>query len=536
MILDAHSLPDRHTAEADICIVGAGVAGIALAREFIGKKVRVCLLESGGLQPDKATQSLYWGENVGHPYYALDTARARFFGGTSHFWHIPLGEGRLGVRLRPLDPIDFEPRDWVPYSGWPFTRSHLDPYYQRATEICRIGPNTFDVKDWETQEEMPLPMSGGQVQTIIFQFGVRDVFYADYRKEIEEAENIETYLHANALEVETSETAGNVSSIRAATLEGKELRVKARLYILALGGIETPRLLLLSNHVQPTGLGNQHDLVGRFFMEHHHLWSGVYHPSDSSLFDTAGLYRVHTVQGRAIMAKLALAEEIIRREKLLNYCTSIHPRFLPEPRFRRLPSRGLDSLKKLRSSLGHGRIPKNLGRHLATVFGDFSCIAQNAYRKVRRRKKIRIFRLNTMAEQVPNPESRVSLMAERDALGQNRVQLNWQPTSQDMRSIIRSQQIISESLRLAGLGDLRIELENDAPPSDLHGGWHHMGTTRMHVDPRKGVVDENSRVHGLSNLYIAGPSVFPTSGYANPVLTFVAMTVRLADHLKTLIK
>jgi choline dehydrogenase-like flavoprotein len=535
MILDSHSLPDRHTAEADICIVGAGVAGIALAREFIGKKARVCLLESGGLQPDKATQSLYWGKNVGHPYYPLDTARARFFGGTSHFWHIPLGERRLGVRLRPLDPIDFEARDWVPYSGWPFTRTHLDPYYRRAMEICRIGPYTFDVKDWETSKEAPLPLNGGRVLTTIFQFAVRDPFFTDYREELEKAENIEIYLHANALEVETVETAETVTGIRATTLAGKEFRVKARFYVLALGGIETPRLLLLSNRVQKTGLGNQHDLVGRFFMEHHHLWSGIYFPSEEKLFEAVNLYRVHTAGSSSIMGKLTLAEEVVRSEKLLNYCTSIHPKFIPDPRFRSVKSKGVDSLKTLGSSLSHGEMPSAAGEHLLNVIGDVGGIARNAYRKVRRGHKIMAFRLNTMAEQTPNPASRVSLMEERDPLGQNRVQLDWQISPQDMRSIIRAQEIIGEELRRARLGDLQIELEGDAAPPDLHGGWHHMGTTRMHIDPKQGVVDENCRVHGISNLFVGGPSVFPTSGYANPVLTFLALTVKLADHMKKLL-
>jgi choline dehydrogenase-like flavoprotein len=140
VIVDARSLSQNRTIETDICIVGAGVAGITLARELIDNDFRVCLVESGGFEPDKATQSLYWGENIGHPYYELDTARARFFGGTSHYWHIPLGDDCLGVRLRPLDEIDFEEREWIPHSGWPFDKTHLDPFYDRAQSICQLGP------------------------------------------------------------------------------------------------------------------------------------------------------------------------------------------------------------------------------------------------------------------------------------------------------------------------------------------------------------------------------------------------------------
>jgi choline dehydrogenase-like flavoprotein len=235
------------------------------------------------------------------------------------------------------------------------------------------------------------------------------------------------------------------------------------------------------------------------------------------------------------MGKVTLTEEVVRKEKLLNYCTSIHPRFVTDPRFRSVDSKGADSLKALRSSLSRGEVPAAAGEHLLNVIGDMGGIARNVYRKARRRRTIKAFRLNTMAEQTPNPASRVSLMEERDPLGQNRVQLDWRISSQDMRSIIRAQEIIGEELRRAGLGDLHIELEDDVAPPDLHGGWHHMGTTRMHIDPKQGVVDENCRIHGISNLFVGGPSVFPTSGYANPVLTFLALTVRLADHMKKLL-
>src|SRR6476620_8141741 len=129
MIADGRSVSEDETVETDVCIVGGGVAGITLAQEFLGQGFEVLLLESGDLARDDKTQSLYKGDNIGYPYYALDEARARFLGGSANYWDTDLGNHRPGVRLRPLDPIDFEERDWVPYSGWPFDRSHLDPFY-----------------------------------------------------------------------------------------------------------------------------------------------------------------------------------------------------------------------------------------------------------------------------------------------------------------------------------------------------------------------------------------------------------------------
>jgi choline dehydrogenase-like flavoprotein len=512
MIVDARSVPEDEIIETDVCIVGAGVAGITLAREFIDEEFRVCLLESGGLGPDRATQSLYWGENVGHPYYPLDTARTCCFGGTSHRWLLELGNDRLGARTRPLDEIDFEERDWVPYSGWPFDKAHLDPFYERAQSIFKIGPYTYDLEDWEDPEKTPrLPFLDDRVQTAIFQFGTRDTFIKDYLDEMKRTDNITTYLHATVVEIETTETAQTATRLRVACLQGHRFWVSAKLFILATGAIETPRLLLLSNKIQSAGLGNQHDLVGRFFMEHPHLWSGIYIPLDLSIFNSTDLYKIHTVNDMTIQGKLALTEEVLRREKLLNYVTSIHPSVLPKRlRHQRTASKSVGSFKVLGSAI----------RHLERFLDKYKF------------PKIEVFLLNSMSEQAPNPNSRVTLAAERDALGRNRVRLDWQLSPLDIHTIRRAQEIIDEELRRAELGRLHVELEDDIPPPDLHGGWHHMGTTRMHVDPKKGVVDENCRVHGMSNLFIAPPSVFPTSGYANPVLTIIALSLRLADRVK----
>jgi hypothetical protein len=573
MIIDARTLPENKTVETDVCIVGAGIAGIALAREFIGGGFRVCLLESGGLCPDRVTQALFWGENIGHPYFPLDTARACGFGGTSNKWSVPIGDNRLGVRLRPLDPIDFEERDWIPYSGWPFPKALLDPFYERAHTICQIGPYTYEVDDWKDPKKAPpFPFVSSRVKTTIFQFGPRDIFYKEYREEITRERNIITYLHANAIDIETTETAQTVTRLRVACPGGKKFWVSAKLFILAMGAIEIPRLLLLSNKVQHNGLGNQNDLVGRFFMEHPHLWSGKFIPSGHKILNATALYKLHKVHNISVMGKLALSEEVLRSEKLLNYCVSIHPYVVrsrsnvspswhvvswpllssnnkrvsqTHPSKQRIKSKGVDSLKELYSTIRSGDMPDGFRGHLGGFITDIDDVAlavskkvcrktKNIFNKFKSAKKTLVFQLNHMTEQSPNPNSRVTLSDELDTFGRNRVRLDWQLSPMDIRSIIRAQEIIDEELRCAGLGHLEIELHDETPPPNLEGGWHHMGTTRMHRDPKKGVVDENCRVHEVSNLFIAGPSVFPTCGYANPVLTAVALSSRLADHVKKL--
>jgi len=535
MIIDSSNIEKDKVISTEICIIGAGVAGITVAREFIDKKFDVLLLESGGQEPRSEIQSLNTGRNIGVPYYDLDRTRLRAFGGTSHRWIIDIDKEQQGVRLRGMDKIDFEKRHWVPYSGWPFGKEHLDPYYKRAHKVCKIGPYTYDVEHWANNgTKPPLPFTSDKVNTTVFQFAPKDVFYEDYRKEIGNAENITTLLNATVLKIEVSENAKQVKTALTTTPNGNQFRVKARHFILASGALEIPRLLLLSNDVMKCGLGNQNDLVGRFFMEHPHLWSGVFYPSDPALFDRSGLYDIHRQNGVPVMGKLTIDEDVLRKEKLLNFTTSIHPVSIPNP------NRAVKSLKKIGKAAARGRKPDNFQQHLKNCIQNFDDIASAGLRRlagphlndfVGNGNKIQAFELNIMAEQVPDPESRVMLDTKKDRFGQQKLKLNWKLNSQDIRSIRKAQQIIDRELRRSNLGHLEIELEDDTIPPDIHGGWHNMGTTRMHEDPKMGVVNENCRVHGIQNLFIAGPSVYPTVGYANPVLTTVALSVRLADHL-----
>jgi choline dehydrogenase-like flavoprotein len=555
MIDDARTLPDGDTVDTDICIIGAGPAGITLARELVGEKFRVCLLEGGGLEVDGTMESLTRGENVGLPYERLNDARLRSFGGNSQIWSLPTGDS-VGLRLRPLDPIDFEKRDWVPYSGWPFGYEALEPYYKRAHDVFRIGPFDYDVASWEDPAARPrLPFQSERVRTVMFQFGRAEHFYSDYRDEIYRAPNVTAYLYANVVELELNESGSAIDRVKVACLPGgtvvlipsghgfQRMRVapmpesrfwvKAKLFILAAGGTENPRLLLASNARHPKGIGNQHDLVGRFFMEHPHLWSGRLIPRDGSLFERTGLYHPHSANGLTVMAKLALTEEVLRREELLSYCVSIHPHAIPE---------GVRSLAQLAAALRRGKLPQRAAEHLGNVAADWREVMAAAYGKFRRKLgaaeafkrkgEYAVFRLNHMSEQVPNPSSRITLADERDPLGVPRVKLDWRLDPQDIHTIVRAQEILDEELRRAGLGRLQIDHRDEAPPADIHGGWHHMGTTRMHNDPKQGVVNEHCKVHGVANLFVAGSSVFPTGGYANPTLTIGALAIRLADHVK----
>jgi choline dehydrogenase-like flavoprotein len=536
MIIDSHSLSDGNNIRSDLCIVGAGIAGIPLAKEFLDTNISVSLIESGGLKPAVETQSLNAGNNVGVPYYYLDQTRARAFGGTSHMWICDLGGSKLGVRLMGLDEIDFEKRDWVPNSGWPFTKKELDPYYEKAHTFCEIGPYSYSIEGWKNilpDNDRALLPSDSLIQTRIFQFARKELWYEKYKNIIQDTNNITAYINATVLNIVTDESGNSIERLDVGTLDGKRFRFFAKRYIIAAGAIETARIMLLSNSVHRDGLGNMYDNVGRYFMEHPHIWTGYIIPSNKEIFNRINLYDVHTVNNTPIMGKLAIDSRIQKKEHLLNFVTSIHPAnktIIPEEviKFRRglgklkrgkiVTSELVQSAKKSPAMLAH--VVKGLRRKIDKKY-DYQL------------KQPNVLVMNPMAEQIPNRESRVTLNNECDAFGQKRASLNWQLTTQDINSIRRSQQIIGSELRRNGIGEMIVELTDDSIPPRIHGGWHNMGTTRMHIDPRQGVVDENCKVHGLSNLYIAGPSVFPTVGCANPVLTIIAMSMRLADHLKS---
>jgi choline dehydrogenase-like flavoprotein len=526
MFIDARSISKKTVINTDVCIIGAGAAGITLAREFIGQPFRVCLLESGGLEYDAETQSLYKGQNAGHPYYPLEAARARFFGGTTNHWN---------GACRPLDGIDFEARAWVPYSGWPFARSHLWPFYERAQTVLQLGPLKYDGASWEREDRLRAKFAGNSLDSVVFQNNpIR--FGQVYREEIRSASNVDTYLYANVLEFEANESNRAVKRLHVASLARNDFFVSARVYVLATGGIENARLLLLSNRPNRHGLGNDHGLVGRFFMDHPgSSWGqlGIIAPSKFplSFYDARSIAQHYSGASEKayVYGFITPSEQTLRQQKLLNCGIKINE--FPEEE-----SLGVVSMRRIKNKLAKGEWPDNFWHYIANVISDIDGVTLKSVEKITGKQGApKILGIEHWTEPRPNPKSQVRLSSELDALGQQRVVLDWRLTEHDMNNVRKVFQLLATELGRSNLGRLRIDPEVCSDKwlsSMLEGSFHHMGTTRMHKDPKHGVVDPNCRVHGLSNLYVAGSSVFPTAGHANPTLTIVALALRLADHIK----
>ena len=522
MILDGRSVGNDELLETDVCIIGGGAAGITLARELSGRQFRVSLLESGGFEYDSDTESLSKGdfsEFVGDDYFG----RLRFFGGSTNHW-----EGRC----RPLEESDFEQRDWVPYSGWPFARSHLDPYYLRAMKICSLASNDFGPGIIENATGAPpLRLDNEVVQPMAYQYSKATRFGAVYRQELENSGNVTVLLNSNVTGFDTSESAGVVNHVLVKNIDGKGYRVSAKYFVLACGGIENARLLLMPTPHRPNGLGNEHDLVGRFFMEHPGMLSAIWLPSEP---DTdLRYYSEHhdtTDQGISSMGWMALSRQAATREKIANY--NVWP-------YKGKGWHYLDgeaSMDRIIDDLKGFDLPDNFGDHLRNVARDFDYIVDRTLFRLRRKfqddlQPPEYIGLITSTEVAPNPDSRVVLTEDRDMLGQNRVRLELRFSDLDWRTVQRGTEVVGAELARAGLGRVKLV----GKPKFLKSGrGHHMGTTRMHVDPKAGVVDPDCRVHATSNLYIAGSSVFPTSGAGVPTLTIVALAVRLAEHITDL--
>jgi choline dehydrogenase-like flavoprotein len=536
MEIDGITLPSGHVLETDVCIVGAGPAGITLAREFIGRDLRVVLLESGGGQPEAAPQALSDAITAGDRYDNPKLTHHRQAGGTANIWNTRVGAG-MGAKYVPLDAVDFEERPWLPLSGWPFDRAHLDPFYERAQALCGLGSGRYAGADWADPGHPLLPLGGTLLTTTVYQLGTADPFTHTLLYDVRQSQNVLLCLHATAVELEAAPAGESLTEVRAICGRDKSLRVRSRMFVLATGAIENARLLLVSNRVCERGLGNQHDMVGRCLMDHPRDRAGVLIPHDRHLFDQCDFYDVHATAAGVVSGRLTFTEEALRRYQLLNMSVTVQPR---PPGFR---ASAIEATRRVVADIGRGARSEDFWGSVGTVLTGLPQALPYAYRRwvlgyraadrdwsglANKPRRFGTFELLLNLEQSPDVDNRVTLSRERDPLGVPKPAIHWRWRELDRSNLDRIRGLLAQELARAAIGRLVILAETELDPN----AHHHMGTTRMHRNPRCGVVDEQCRVHGIPNLFIAGSSVFPTGGCANPTLTIAALSLRLADRLR----
>ncbi|WP_260482977.1 FAD-dependent oxidoreductase [Sphingomicrobium flavum] len=522
MRIDLATTTPESPLHGDVAIIGSGAAGQAIARRLIEQGKSVILIESGGIDHEKSVADMNAGESVGEKYYPLDHARLRFFGGTTAIW---------GGRCARLDPVDYRSRDHVPHSGWPIDEHMLEPYLAQAERQLGIAvpPGKRPPPD-----RLLVALSDHGVDPLWWRFDGRfDRFGHEAALDLFDHPACTILLHATVREIRLSADAARVEALEVVSQGGANVAIHATHYVLAAGGIENPRLLLASNSVASAGIGNGHDLVGRFFMEHPHGRGGRITGNKAWAWLTAFSKRLQ--DGLLWAPALRLSEEQQRRRGILNSALTIAAR---RPKGATLPV-----AKRLYLKTKHNTAPTKFGRTLwqATKRSvrTYTRMTGPLHPYLQHRLGQLDISLILRAEQSPNPDSRITLTGDRDAAGVPRVRLDWRLNRLDIESAKGLVAGLGEAVAAIGHGAVEAtpwlageDWEfDDLVSAHPIGGFHHMGTTRMADSPSQGVTDGWGRVHGLPNLYIAGSSLFPTGGWANPTLTIIALALRTADRI-----
>lgn len=502
MIEDAGQLAEGASLDCDVCVVGAGAAGITLARQLAGRGLAIAVLEAGGEQNDDvAREAFHGGSSTGPLEVDPISCRMRHFGGSTNHW--------VGY-TRPIEAQVFDGRPWMPGSGWPVSAAALEPYDGLAREACEIGADEWTAAGPAARAGLALlPLDPTRVESVLYQFSPPTRFGVRYRAELLGFADVTVWLHATLVELALEPSGAAVSELRCVGPEGASFTVNAAAYVLALGGIETPRVLLAAGQLHgPVGLG--HAWTGRGFMDHPHASTLAYLITDDS-HDLSFYTGDPVVETRgpdgtsaAVRARAALALPASRRAALGLRGLALTPS----------PS-SLDGFAELSGEADGAELRRLLARGGAPTGAE----------------QLRFYRLTLRAEQAVDVDHRVGLSDALDAHGVPRVAVHWDVLDADIDSYRASLRLIGAELGRAGVGRLHWHDDPARIREQLWAGCHHIGTTRMASEPDDGVVDPDCRVHGVDNLWIAGSSVFPQAGYANPTLTIVALAYRLGDHL-----
>jgi choline dehydrogenase-like flavoprotein len=544
MIVSAHVRSPDDMESADICIVGAGAAGITLACELDGSGLKIIVLEAGGLKPVDVEVDSYRGVATA-PHPDPTQFRRMAFGGTTSLW---------GGRCIPLDPLDFKRRPYVSYSGWPIRYEEVAKHYPRALDYCDAGRFEFTATgSLQTSTPTIEGFDGrGEVLTdLIERYSLPTDFGKKFRDQLIQSRDVTVLLQARCTRLQKAEGRDVIEFVEYMDETGKMRRVSARTVVLAAGGIEVPRLLMHSDR-EGRGLGNHHDLLGRFYSCHFETIYGRLIANGASV--AFGFEK--TSDGIYCRRRMQFSEEFMARHELPNMVFRLHFPDYSDPMHGSSVMSAIYLAKSLlpaeyRTILRHNKAAEDSHANLAHLRNVFTGLPQLLkfagdwifrIKLAKRRLPYTLvpnadgsYPLEFNCEQVPEPSNRITLIRDCDQQGIRRVHVNWRLCDTDIDSACRGFRLLRESIN--GHSRSRLEFDDEKLRQDIAQsaplGGHHLGTARMGHSARDGVVDKDSGVFGLQNLFIASSAVFPTSGCANPTLTIVALALRLAEHLKS---
>jgi choline dehydrogenase-like flavoprotein len=556
LLLNATEIPDGKSLRSSVCVVGAGPAGIAIALQLAKARHDVVLVEAGGIRPESDTESLSGGEvATGSLHVPLEMYRRRVIGGSTYVW---------GGRCTPFDPIDFERRPWIPDSGWPITYTDLLPWYQHANTFLDAG--RFDYLVAESLRNKGPFIEGFSHPWLhtdrIERFSRPSNVWHHYRNELKSLRELRLLHHAVCTHIGLHRSACTANAVTLRTLGGTKLSVVADCFVLALGTIETVRLLLASSETAGKGIGNHSDWLGRCYLSHLEgsigelkfspsnrkvIWG--YEKSDDGIYVrrrfavSASAQELHGTGNAIARLNHSPVSDPTHGDGILS-AAFLAKNFLVPEYNRRISWTDRRTADRL-AALGRWRL---LSDHIFNVVKDLPRLVAFApwwfwVRNLRRRKMPSLalhsnagtYLLDFNIEQSPNRESRILLADSCDRFGVPHVKVAWRTNDVDRRTIMGTLQLFREAFKSSGCGEFAYD-QDEAIEKFMQVGGHQMGGTRMARHADEGVVDSNCAVHGIENLFLAGNQVFPTVSYANPTLTNVALAIRLASHLHRRLK
>jgi aryl-alcohol dehydrogenase-like predicted oxidoreductase/choline dehydrogenase-like flavoprotein len=519
MIFDFDSSECPAPPHADVCVLGAGAAGIALATELVAAGQTVVLLEGGGRELEDRSQKIYQSELIGRPHKGIHDGRFRTYGGTTTRW---------GGQILELQPIDFEQRSWIQGSGWPFAKTELTPFYERSLRYA--GLRRVERNDQAVWRELGLdPLELGPELTKMYSRWLpeRNVAVVHART-LAETRKLKVYLHASATGFRMNPASDAIEAVRVRGFSGRMAEVTADQFVICLGGIESTRLLLQPAAERRLPWSN-HPLLGRHYQDHLGV-NGI----TVKHVQTQPAYRYFgyvTSEGFRYHNKLWMIPAEQQRLGTLNVAGTLAPQ-LPEK-----PARD-EAMNVIRDLVRKQRKP-TLGQAVRTL-AQTPGIAQE-FLSLRYRGEAPLWKrvmLTIHSEQTPLGESSITLSEERDELGMMRSRLQWEISELELHTIRSYVRLATEVFARTGLAQVEAPrgfFEDDTLLRNMCGdSYHHMGGTRMSIQPEDGVVDPQLRLHGVRNGYVCSASVFPTSGFSNPTHTVMALAFRLADRLKAM--
>lgn len=517
-IIDIKQSRDMECLTAMVCVIGSGPAGGILAAQLAKNKIDVLLLEAGADLPD------YGCESIASTSLFSDVADLRFgwsrqFGGSSNLW---------AGRTYPLEEIDFEKRPWIPDSGWPFKFEALSPYYEKASDILNIpGYNYFKTRGGPHRKESVFSAAldkNTDLKDRCFQWAEKPFIVSDYLKGIAtQHPSLRILLNAPVSRLQEKTDGSSIESALVTKPDGSTLIIKADYFVLAAGGIETPRILLNSNQVKPAGIGNDHDIVGRYFSTHPKADMGAI-VLNKSVPTSHALFMDSPLESGSFRYGIGFSKETQERLGLLNHYIQLSPLLEYQA------NRAFESMKRTkvlnnalidRSRLMQGFLP-GLGKMAYETMGRIAKLQPRTNK----------FILRGFLDQYPDKENRIKLSSNKKNDGTFKVDIQWRYSDKDKKSVLKFFSHLDAILQKNDIGKVEysgLEKCEDWPLIGIHS--HFIGTTRMGTDKKTSVTNKNARVHGTKNLYIAGPSLFPTYGFANPFLTITALSIMLGDHL-----